>query len=155
MSHSSERRKFPRFEILNGLAEPVTVDFKISTATARRSASVPAVLTNLSAGGMSVVLFSRPPAARSLQMVLSLPGLRKLPLEGRVVRSAAKGETYSLGIAFSKIAVKHRQLLEKMAENNADCDTRIALRLPEACMAECSFHPLCSKPQKGPYWQRS
>jgi c-di-GMP-binding flagellar brake protein YcgR len=153
MSLPSERRKFPRFEILNGLAEPVTVGFKISPA-ARKPASVPAVLTNLSAGGMSVVLFSRPPAARSLQMILSLPGLRKLPVEGRVVRSAAKGETYSLGIAFSKIAAKHRQLLEKMAEHNADCDTRIALRLPESCMAECAFHPLCNKPQKGPYWQR-
>ncbi len=126
-----------------------------AASASRKSSSFPAVLTNLSAGGMSVVLFCRPPAARSLQMVLSLPGLRRLPVEGRIVRSTAKGETFSLGISFSRIAVRHRQLLERMAEDNTDCDTRIGLRLPESCMAECAFHPLCSKPQKGPYWPRA
>ena len=41
-----------------------------------------------------------------------------------------------------------------MAQDNQDCETRIELKLPEACVSTCGFHFLCAKPQKGPYWEK-
>ncbi|MDE2290928.1 MAG: PilZ domain-containing protein, partial [Elusimicrobia bacterium] len=73
-------------------------------------------------------------------------------VEGRVVRVSKKGETFAVGIAFTKIAKKFQQKIARMAEDDVDCNTRVSLGLPEACVPTCSFHSLCNKTQKAPHW---
>lgn len=148
----SEKRRFPRFAVVEGMIEPITVDFsgeaeKGSKAEPRNQ---PAILTNLSAGGMSLILFLEPPRTKRLEMVISIPGLAEVPVEGKVVRVIAKGQTFNVGIMFTKISKKHETAITNMAQDHIDCDTRIALQLPEACVPECRFAALCGKPQKLP-----
>lgn len=175
---AAERRRFQRFPVVHGMVEPITIDFdepkpgkaaglgKPSSASSRRALTPgaaaapaaaprnqPAILTNLSAGGMSLILFLEPPRTKRLEMVLSIPGLTRIPIEGRVVRINEKGQTYNVGIAFTKIGKKHRDRISGMAQDHIDCETRISLKLPEVCVQTCSFHALCAKPQKGPYWK--
>lgn len=144
-----DRRSSPRLPVVEGMIEPITVKFDASQSS---NGAQPAIMTNLSAGGMSLLMFLEPPHAKKLDMVLTIPGLNHLPIEGKVVRVNQKGETYSVGIAFTKIEKKHQSRITSMAQDHLDCETRLALKLPEACVKTCTFHSLCGKPQKGPYW---
>lgn len=142
-----DRRQHSRFPVCEGMIEPITVKFD-----ATKSAGQPAILTNLSAGGMSLLMFLEPPTAKRLDMVLTLPGLSEVPVEGKVVRVNQKGETYSIGIAFTKIGKKHQSKISAMAQDHIDCEMRIALKLPEVCIATCNFNAMCGKAQKAPFW---
>ncbi|MBI5623237.1 MAG: PilZ domain-containing protein [Elusimicrobia bacterium] len=149
-SKQPDRRRHHRFSVVEGLIEPITVRFDANG----RGIEQPAILTDLSAGGMSMVCFAEPPKAKKLDMVLSLPGLKSVPITGRVARMHQKGQTWNVGIAFSELSSKHRMVINKMANDNLDCETRISLSLPDACVPDCTFHFLCVKPQKVPqYWK--
>ncbi len=144
----NERRRHQRLPVVEGLIEPITLRMDQGTSAPQNQ---PAILTNLSAGGMSLVMFSEPPHARKLVMILSLPGL-EVPLEAKVVRVNEKGQTYNVGISFLKISKKHQSQINRLAQDYGDCETRIGLGLPEACAPDCTFHHLCMKTQKAPHW---
>jgi hypothetical protein len=151
--NTPERRRATRFAVVEGMIEPITIDFAGDDKDADKGSQPrhqPAILTNLSSGGMSLILFLEPPRSKKLEMTLSIPGLDKVPVEGKVVRVLEKGQTFNVGIMFTKISKKHEAQIEKMAQEHIDCDTRIALKLPDACMPECTFAALCAKPQKLP-----
>lgn len=153
-----DRRRHPRFAVVEGMVEPITINIDaLKTSTRSHGGTVPksqpAILTDLSAGGMSLILFMAPPKTKTLDMVLNIPGLDDVAIQGQVVRISQKGETYNVGIAFTKIARKHQARIDQLAHDNLDCDIRVALKLPEACVPSCKFHALCAKPQKGPYWK--
>jgi hypothetical protein len=148
-----DRRRFQRFPVVEGMIEPITLSFNTAEegdAAATTSRNQPAILTNLSAGGMSLILFIEPPRTRKLDMILSIPGLAEVPVEGKVVRVLEKGQTFNVGIMFTKISKKHESKISQMAQDHIDCDTRVALKLPEACVPDCTFAALCAKPQKLP-----
>jgi len=151
-----ERRRHARLPMVEGMIEPIMVHLASGTQRGRRvnGPGQPAILTNLSAGGMSLLLFLEPPHARRLDMILTIPGLDHVAIAGRVVRVHQKGPTYNVGIAFTRISKKHQDQISRMAEDHADCRTRIALKLPEVCQRSCAFHSLCAKPQKEPFWPK-
>ena len=142
--------------MVEGMIEPILV--QLASGEKRRALSdepsQPAILTNLSAGGMSLLMFLEPPHARRLDMVLAIPGLEHVPVAGRVVRVHQKGPTYNVGIAFTKISKKHQDQISRMAEDVGDCRARIALKLPDVCQRACSFHSLCAQPQRLPLWPK-
>lgn len=157
----SERRQHPRFPVLEGLIEPITLRYTITEtrADAKKDKSAPekthnqpAILTDLSAGGMSLITFVEPPHTKILQMDLCLPGLSHVPVHAKVVRVHTKGETYNVGIQFTRIPKKYQKQINDMAMDHIDCDTRISLSLPEACVPNCRFNHLCQKTQKAPHW---
>jgi len=157
----AERRQYARFAVVEGMVEPITVNFDQQTAKPKSSAhpaptakNQPGILTNLSAGGMSLILFMEPPRTKTLDMMLTIPGLNHVKVTGKVVRINEKGQTYNVGISFTKIGKKHRGQIDAMAQDHLDCETRLSLKLPEACVNTCRFHALCAKPQKAPYWNR-
>jgi hypothetical protein len=145
----AERRKHRRFSVVEGMIEPISLELAGLGAHDQ-----PAIMTDLSAGGMSLLMFCAPPRAKSFDMILAIPGLDRAPIEASVVRVVQKGETYSVGLSFTKIAKKIQELIAAMADDNADCETRVALRLPEACVPDCRFHSLCAKPVKAPHWKK-
>lgn len=152
----AERRRFLRFPVVEGMVEPITINFSDSSAESEKSKASPAprnqpaILTNLSAGGMSLILFLEPPRTKKLEMVLNIPGLGQIAIEGKVVRVLEKGQTFNVGIMFTKISKKHENQISAMAQDHIDCDTRIGLKLPDACVPDCSFAALCAKTQKMP-----
>jgi hypothetical protein len=135
----AERRQHRRFQVVDGMIEPITLEMEGMEAAAKK---VPAIMTDLSAGGMSLLMFMEPPHTKSFQMTLSLPGLEGVPIQASVARVHQKGETYSVGLSFVKIPRDAQKRIEKMAEDSADCETRTALRLPDACGPDCPFHSL-------------
>lgn len=143
----SERRKHPRFPILRDLAEPVEI-----VIAGKKSQSLPGVLTNLSAGGVDIVLMgaldkSRP--AQNLKLSLNnIPGLDPIKLAGRVVWTREKGETTLMGIQFTQIAAKHQKQINDMARAYWECEGRIDRGEFEICFRECSYWEPCRKPVK-------
>ena len=156
--HSNERRKHPRFAVIPDLVEPIVLRYAPQKGedgkqlVPKHLQTQPAILIDLSASGMSLVTFLAPPHAKSFKMMLTIPGLDHLPIEGKVVRVSKKGETFNVGIEFTKIAKKYCNAISRMAEDDKDCQMRIALHLPEACVRTCKFHYLCTKTQKAPHW---
>jgi c-di-GMP-binding flagellar brake protein YcgR len=139
----AERRQHRRFSVVEGMIEPISLE--LSSEGLRNQ---PAIMTDLSAGGMSILMFVEPPRTKSFEMILSIPGLDKTPIEASVVRVLKKGETYNVGLNFVKIPRDAQKRIEKMAEDSADCETRTALRLPDACGPDCPFHSLFNRGTK-------
>ena len=147
----AERRKHRRFSVVEGMVEPITLELGGPDEVMKKQ---PAIMTDLSAGGMSILMFLEPPHAKSFDMVLSIPGLDRVSIEASIVRVLRKGETYSVGLTFLKISKKIQDRIEALANDNADCETRVALRLPEACVQDCTFNTLCAKAAKAPHWTK-
>ena len=137
----AERRKHRRFSVVEGMVEPITLELEGSDNMMHKQ---PAIMTDLSAGGISLLMFIEPPHTKSFQMTLNIPGLEGVPIEAGIVRVHQKGETYSVGLAFRKISREAQKAIEKMAEDSADCQTRTSLGLPDACGSDCPFHSLFS-----------
>ena len=57
---SDERRKHVRLPMLHGILEPVEVEFMTKTESGKNRAQ-PAILSDLSAGGMRLITFLEPP----------------------------------------------------------------------------------------------
>lgn len=147
---TTERRRHFRFPLANGLMEPITIEFQPPDGGA--SKKVPAILTNLSAGGMSIVLFCEPPHTKEIDLALHLPGLHACRFTAKILRVHSKGDVYTLGLVFVKITKKDQSHINQLALDFNDCETRISLGLPEACVPTCCYHTLCSKPQKTLHW---
>ena len=141
----AERRKHRRFSIVEGMVEPITLELEGQDDVMRKQ---PAIMTDLSAGGISLLMFVEPPHTKSFAMTLSIPGLEDAAIEASVVRVHQKGETHSVGLAFKKISRDAQKSIEKMAEDSADCQTRTSLGLPDACGSDCPFHSLFSGKSK-------
>jgi hypothetical protein len=141
---SKERRKHPRLPILHGILEPVDIDFFIDN---NPSKSQPAILSDLSAGGMRLITFLEPPHAKEINMVLKLDR-NKMAVKGKIAWIKQKGDVYMVGIYFTEISKENQKKITDMANDYIDCDTRIALKLPDACAETCKAHILCNKPQK-------
>jgi len=144
----AERRQHRRFSVVEGMIEPITLQL------GGDGKAQPVIMTDLSAGGLSLLMFCEPPHSKNFDMVLAIPGLERITIGASIVRVHQKGETYSIGLSFTKIAKKFQERIAAMADDNADCETRVALRLPEACVPDCRFHSLCAKPVKAPHWKK-
>ncbi|MFH1619989.1 MAG: PilZ domain-containing protein [bacterium] len=142
-----ERRRHTRLPIMHGVLEPVDIAFS-DPAKKIIAAPQPAILSDLSAGGMRLLTFLEPPHSRQLDIILQLPGLTAIPLKGTIAWVRAKGGVFMSGITFAKISSVNKRRINNMAEDYTDCDTRLALKLPEVCTDNCRCHSLCNKPQK-------
>jgi len=144
----NERRRHVRLPMLHGILEPVEIEF-YTKDSAGRTRPQPAILADLSAGGMRLITFLEPPHSKELNIVLKLNGVtREIPLTGRISWVKEKGGVFMNGIAFAEISHDGKKCINDMAEDYVDCDTRAALKLPEVCVATCKAHGLCNKPQK-------
>ncbi|OGS07742.1 MAG: hypothetical protein A2270_04870 [Elusimicrobia bacterium RIFOXYA12_FULL_51_18] len=142
-----ERREHVRLPILHGILEPVDVNF-YDKDDVSKSRPQPAILVDLSAGGMRLITFLEPPHSKELNMVLKLAGVKEMPIIGKISWVKEKGGVFMNGITFSDIGQEDKKRISEMAEDYVDCDTRIALKLPEVCVGNCGAHGLCNKPQK-------
>ena len=142
-----ERREHVRLPILHGILEPVEVEF-FSKTEGGKTRPQPAILVDLSAGGMRLITFLEPPHSRELNIILKLAGVKEIPVTGKISWVKEKGGVFMNGISFSGISPDDRKRISEMAEDYADCDTRMVLKLPEVCVETCRSHGLCNKPQK-------
>ena len=140
-----ERRLHARLPIIHGVVEPVDL---VYSAAGDKNITQPAILADLSAGGMRLMSFLEPPKGKTLEMCLTLHGLGQVPVKGRISWIRGKGGVFMTGIAFTEISKQAVQKITHMAEDYEDCETRVELKLPESCVPNCRCHYLCNKPQK-------
>ncbi|HAH30806.1 MAG TPA: hypothetical protein DCL44_00655 [Elusimicrobia bacterium] len=142
-----ERRQHVRLPILHGILEPVDVQFS-AKEKGGKSRPQPAILVDLSAGGMRLITFLEPPHSNELNIILKLAGIKEIPVTGKISWVKERGGVFMNGISFTGISPDDRKRVNEMAEDYADCDTRMILKLPEVCVETCRAHGLCNKPQK-------
>lgn len=138
-----ERRKHPRLPILHGILEPIEIEF----STDNKHSPQPAILSDLSAGGMRLITFVEPPHTKVINMVLKLDK-DEINVKGKIAWIKQKENVYMIGIIFTEISKENQTKINNMALDYTDCDIRISLKLPDACIETCKAHTLCNKPQK-------
>jgi hypothetical protein len=139
-----ENRRHKRFPVMKDMAEPVD----IFMMNGEHPQDLPAVLTNISSGGMSLVVFAHVHGDTKLKMLLNIPGLEGLELLGRVAWTHPKGETTTVGVQFNHISADAQRRITHMAEGYQDCELKLSFGLKDVCFRDCSFWPLCAKPVK-------
>ncbi len=142
-----DRREHVRLPMLHGILEPVEIEFYTKDRDGKAHPQ-PAILSDLSAGGMRLITFLAPPHSKEINIVLKLDGLKEIPVTGRISWVKEKGGVFMNGISFAGISHDARKAINDMAEDYADCDTRMELKLPEVCISSCKAQGLCNKPQK-------
>jgi len=138
-----DNRRHKRFPVLKDMAEPV--DLFVMDQPPRE---VPAVLTNLSAGGMALVVFAHVSGDAKLKILLDVHGLENLELQGRVAWTEVKGDTTAIGVRFDHLSHDTVHRITKMAEDFQDCELKISFGLKDVCFRQCAYWTLCGKPVK-------
>jgi hypothetical protein len=108
----------------------------------------PAILVDLSAGGLSMVAFALPRITQNVTFKLELPGLVNAQLHGRIVRASKKGETYHIAVAFKEFQAQWANLVEKLVKAYYVCEDRLAQGDRRFCYKPCAFFALCQKEEK-------
>ena len=142
MTQQQERRKHPRLPLHLSVAK--LVDFKCEGL----DQPAPAILVDLSAGGLSMICFALPTLSQRVTFRLELPGLVNAQVQGRVVRARRKGETYQVAIAFTELQDRWAHLVEKLVKAYNVCEDRLAQGDRRFCFRECAFFSLCQKDEK-------
>lgn len=109
---------------------------------------VPAVLTNLSAGGMALVVFAHVSGGSKLKISLDVPSLQGLEFQGKVAWTQHKGEMTTVGVHFDHIAPENISRISRLAEDFQDCELKISFGLQDVCFRKCAYWELCAKPVK-------
>ena len=142
-----ERRQHKRLPVIKNLAEPIEIS--ILDAHAHQSRLLPGVLTNLSAGGMVLVLMGPiNEKAPGFRLNMHLPGFDRFEVEGKIVWAKPKDATSVVGIQFTKIDKDHAKQITHMAEAYWECEDRIQKDADTVCFHGCSFWDLCEKEVK-------
>ena len=141
----NERRKHKRLPVLKDMAEPIELTMIDSHFHSRQ---VPGVITNLSAGGMDLVLMEAIKGTPSLKLNMHLPGLDRFEVEGNIVWNRPKEHTSVVGIQFTKIDPDHQKQLTHMGEAHWECEERIRSESQTICFHGCANWDLCEKPAK-------
>lgn len=141
-----ERRKHQRVPVISNIVEPI--DLAYTDESTGERVEVAAVLADLSSTGMRIVSFLKAPVSGSMQIKMQLPFIGKFEVEAKTSWIRQKGPIYTIGIQFLKISSSVASKIEAMAEDYADCNTRILLKLPEVCVPNCKCGQVCSKLHK-------
>ncbi len=131
--------------VISNLIEPVNLRYKTEDG---KETSLVAILADLSASGMRMISFLGAPLADRFSISLQLPGTGKMEVEAKLAWVKQRENVYTIGIEFIKMEDKDVKLISEMADDFNDCDTRILLKLPEVCVANCKCHKICNKIQK-------
>jgi len=143
MTRIQERRKHPRLPLHLSVAK--LVDFKCDGL----DQPAPAILVDLSAGGLSMIAFALPRLTKNVTFKLELPGLVNAQLHGRIVRAHKKGETYQVAVAFTEFKEEWGRLVTKLVKAYDDCEDRLSQGDRRFCFKLCAFFALCQKEEKG------
>ena len=140
-----ERRKYKRVPTISIVKEAL-----IESPALKLKREIPAILSNLSAGGMALITFLSLPLDAIISLSFNIDGLKLKDAEGRVVRVEGKKNTYLIVIAFTKIRAEVKNRINMMADAFDLCETRILMGEENVCSTECAYYRLCSKPIKVP-----
>jgi hypothetical protein len=139
MSSVQERRRHPRLPLHLSVAK--LIDFQCEG----QDQTIPAVLVDLSAGGLSMVAFALPRLTQKVTFRLDIPGLVNAQLHGHVVRATRKGETYQVAVAFDEFKEQWTHMINKLIHSIKECDERWNQGDRTHCPKDCAYHKVFPK----------
>ena len=145
--NDAEKRKSKRFPVLYHLIKPVLIRSQESKA----GISSPAIMANLSAGGMALLTFSPLPVGKNILISFDLKDLKIDNVKSRVVRVENKEGSYILGVQFLNLKKELADVINKLADDFDSCETRILLGEKPICRKGCSYFEHCQRVAKGHY----
>ncbi len=156
-AHVAEKRKHPRLPVIQGIVEPVNLIYESPKEKKEKKENrLPAILSDLSAGGMRLITFLEAPEAKEVTIQLELLNLHKLEITGAIIWIREKSGVYTLGIEFKDMSQPTIAKINFMVKDFTDCDSRILQKLTEICVKTCSAHLLCNKLHKNEdFWQNA
>jgi hypothetical protein len=137
-----ERRKHPRLPLHLSIAK--LVDFK----SEGMNLPAPAILCDLSAGGLSMITFALPQIAKNVTFRLEIPGIVNAQVQGKIIRAHKKGETYHVAVKFSEFQTQWAHLVQKLVKAYKECEERLNQGDRRFCFKDCAFFSLCQKDEK-------
>lgn len=154
----NERRESIRIPITADVGEPIEITLAETASSAAahnskpKTKSVPAILTNISGGGMSIIVFGGQEfftEKAKIQVIANLPGMAHAKIEGQIMHVRSHAEMQTLGVRFMTLAHDVRLRIQKIVGDYDDCETRISINIPEVCTGHaCHYFGLCKKIQK-------
>ncbi|MCL1972121.1 MAG: PilZ domain-containing protein [Endomicrobia bacterium] len=135
-----EKRKNRRMPIIKQFGEPVMMHID--------GKSVPGVILDLSADGVSIISYAHIPIGTDVCITIDLPSLKTKPMNGKVVWAMPKGDMWRMGIHIGTMDTLDAKLINRMAIDFNDCENKIMLGVPDVCFKKCSYYQICEKPQK-------
>ncbi|HAX61053.1 MAG TPA: hypothetical protein DCX95_00615 [Elusimicrobia bacterium] len=142
-----EKRKSKRFPVLYHLIKPVL----IRTRGSKAGRASPAIMANLSAGGMALLTFSALAEGSNVLISFDLKDLKIDNVKSRVVRCENKEGSYVIGIQFINMPDDIVKKINRMADDFDSCETRILLGEKPVCKKGCSYFEHCQRIAKGHY----
>ncbi|OGS38353.1 MAG: hypothetical protein A2551_07105 [Elusimicrobia bacterium RIFOXYD2_FULL_34_30] len=136
---SNEKRKIKRFPVLYHLVKPVLIVREGKS----QEPELPAIMANLSAGGMALVTFSPLSIGEKLIISFKLKDIQMENVKAKIVRCENKGGACIIGIQFEEIDKKLADKLCKMADDFDACRTRLLTGEKNACKKDCSYYAHC------------
>ena len=139
----NERRRYRRIPAISVVKEAM-----IESPELKMKREIPAIVFNLSAGGMALITFLSLPLNALISLNFNMDGLKLKDVEGKVVRVEGKKKTYLIVIAFTRIRDEVKSRINMMADAFDLCETRVLMGEEDVCSTECTYYELCSKPIK-------
>jgi hypothetical protein len=108
--------------------------------------------SDLSAGGMAIVLHDIIPKNVFLKMVLTFGDGTQIEsvVKVRRITKQGKADEFLHGIEFLNPSPETVDRLEKITQDCIACSARIQEKSSNVCQASCSFYGLCTRPQRDP-----
>lgn len=135
-----EKRKHRRMPLIKQFGEPVNIVIN--------NEIIPGIILNLSAEGLSMLLYKDVSIGTNLCLSIDIPDLKTSPMNGKIVWSIPKGDMYRIGISITSINSLDAKQINRMAIDFTDCENRILLGAPDVCVSKCHYFNICEKPQK-------
>ncbi|MCL2335031.1 MAG: PilZ domain-containing protein [Endomicrobia bacterium] len=135
-----EKRKNRRMPIIKQFGELIML--KVA------GESVPGIILDLSADGVSLMAYAHVPTGTSVCLDIDLPDLKAANMCGKVVWSLKQGEMWRMGISVTDMSTLDAKQINRMAIAFNDCENKIMLGVPDVCYSKCSYYKICEKPQK-------
>jgi len=143
-----DRRLHFRFPTITIVKEVVIF---VTHPRTKKKIVLPAIMYNLSAGGIAIVTFEKVPIGAIITLNLNLDGINLQNVTGKVVRVEGRNVTFLIAIDFTNLTKELKKKITMIANDADICETRIMLGEKHACKKKCTYYSLCTNPVKKKY----
>ena len=112
--------------------------------------SIPAIMYNISEGGMAIITFLPLPSEREIILNLNFSGIDLHEVHAKIIRTEEKKGTYLIALKFLKIPAKTKKIIKKMASDWKACEDESGSHNKIDC-SNCSYYQICTKSIKKRY----
>ena len=135
-----EKRRHQRFPTLS-----VVKSVEITQGAGKTN--VPAIMCDISAGGMAMITCLPLPAASDIVLDLNMPEIDLKKVHARIVRTKEKNGTYLIALEFKRLSPVLKNKINTMAIDWKVCEQRLTAGKKINC-SKCSYYALCTKKVK-------